>query len=180
MARRSFTRPGDAHELTFSCYRRLPLLCSDEVCELLAKALNLPRRKHNFDTWAYVIMPDHVHLIIRPREQDYSIGGILKSIKQASSQAAIAHFKTHSPRVLEKMVRTDTRGAMSYRFWQAGGGFDRNLFTPRAIRSAIDYIHANPARARLVGDIQDWKWSSIHAYLGACNPPIPIDTCDMM
>lgn len=52
---------------------------------------------------------------------------------------------------------------MAFRFWQAGGGFDRNLWNPKAIHAAIAYIENNPVRAGLVDAPEKWPWSSAYA-----------------
>ena len=50
-----------------------------------------------------------------------------------------------------------------FRFWQAGGGFDRNLCNPKAIHSSVNYIEYNPVRAGLVNAPEEWQWSSARA-----------------
>jgi putative transposase len=57
--------PGHAHELTFSCYRRFPFFSRDRVCQWIEEA----RTSLDFDVWAWVFMPDHVHLFVRPRRR---------------------------------------------------------------------------------------------------------------
>ncbi len=49
-----------------------------------------------------------------------------------------------------------------FRFWQAGGGFDRNLCNAKAIHSSVNYIEYNPVRAGLVNAPEEWQWSSAH------------------
>ncbi len=63
--RRTYDEPGHAHELTFSLYRRHPFLRAERVCGWLAEAIEEARRGLEVDLWAYVFMPDHVHLIGR-------------------------------------------------------------------------------------------------------------------
>ena len=52
------------------------------------------------------------------------------------------------------------------RFWQPGGGYDRNITSTEALRAVIDYIHANPVRRGLVARAEDWEWSSARWYAG--------------
>jgi putative transposase len=52
------------------------------------------------------------------------------------------------------------------RFWQPGGGYDRNITSTEALRAMIDYIHANPVRRGLVARPEDWEWSSARWYAG--------------
>lgn len=65
--------PGHSHELTFSCFRRFAFLKAERTCQWLADAIQTARVKHSFDLWAYVFMPDHVHLIVHPRLPEYAV-----------------------------------------------------------------------------------------------------------
>jgi len=58
--------PGDARFLTFSCFRRQPLLSRERSCRWLLDAMDRARETHGFDLWAFVIMPEHVHLLVYP------------------------------------------------------------------------------------------------------------------
>ena len=59
-----FDIPGHAHELTFTCFHGLPLLSRDRARQWLVDAIGRARDRHEFDIWAYVIMPEHVHLLV--------------------------------------------------------------------------------------------------------------------
>src|SRR5687767_2147446 len=71
-----FNDPGHAHYLTFSCFQRRPFLSRDRTRQWLVDAIALSREKHEFDLWAYVIMPEHAHAIILPRREAYEISDI--------------------------------------------------------------------------------------------------------
>ena len=60
---------GHGHELTFSCFRRLPLLKNPTFCDYLAEAVRAAQHTHRFDVWAYVFMPEHLHLLIYPTQE---------------------------------------------------------------------------------------------------------------
>jgi len=146
--RRRYNTPGDAHELTFSCYRKLPLLNSDKTKDYLIRAIHSARLKHHFHLWAYVIMPDHVHLLIWPVKEDYSISRILKTIKQSSARQATNYLRKCNPKGLEQLATNQRHD--TYRFWQDGGGYDRNISSLETLRFMVDYIHDNPVRKQLV------------------------------
>jgi putative transposase len=151
--------PGHAHELTFCCHRRFRFLQSDQTCQWLADALDQSRQELQFCVWAYVLMPEHVHLIVFPQQERYDISTILNAIKQPVARTAVRYLSVHAPAWLPKI--TVQRGRrQERRFWQAGGGFDRNVFEPETLFAMIDYIHANPVRRGLVERAEDWKWSS--------------------
>ena len=58
--------PGHAHYLTFSCFHGQPFLTSPRACAWLAESILAAKAKHPFDLWAWVFMPEHVHLLVRP------------------------------------------------------------------------------------------------------------------
>src|SRR5436309_11451682 len=80
--RRTFNEPGDAHELTFSCFRRFQFLNAECTCLWLAEAINAAREELDFALWAFVFMREHVHLIVYPRQPVHSIEQIRQAIKE--------------------------------------------------------------------------------------------------
>ena len=153
-----YNEPGHAHELTFCCYRRQPFLKSTRISDSLVHAIHEARVKHQFDLWAYVFMPDHVHLLICPRNEEYCISKILRSIKQSVSRKALLYLKKYNPSGLEKL--STGKGSVLYRFWQAGGGYDRNIVIDETLIKVVRYIHQNPVRAGMADDSLEWTHSS--------------------
>ncbi len=153
--RKNLNIPGHAHGLTFSCYRTQKLLTCERTCRWLAEAIDAAREKHQFSLWAYVFMPEHVHLIVCPQQREYDIASIRKSIKAPTARKAICRMQKESPQSLEMITRH--RGSRTERlFWQSGGGYDRNIDEPATLERMIDYLHANPIRRGLVASASDW------------------------
>ena len=161
--RHSRNEPGHAHELTFSCYRRHRFFQAERTCLWLSEAISAARSRLDFAVWAYVFMPDHVHLLIYPRRSQYDISAILKSIKEPVGRRALAYLKESRPDWLPRLTRV--RGGRRERlFWQSGGGYDRNVTDPQTLGKIIDYLHMNPVRRGLVERTADWLWSSAGWY----------------
>src|SRR5262245_51890194 len=157
--RAAINEPGHAHELTFSCFRRYRFLSAERTCQWLAEAIEAARIELQFALWAYVFMPEHVHLIVYPQLAQYDIRGILQRIKEPVGRKAVKYLRACAPHWLARI--SVTRGQRTERrFWQAGGGFDRNACEPETLLAMIEYIHANPVRRGLGGRAEDWKWSS--------------------
>ena len=152
--------PGHAHSLTFSCFRCHPLLSRDRSRQWFIESLSAARDVHAFDIWAYVIMPEHVHLLIFPRQDGYAIADILRDIKRPVARTAVRYVREHAPYFLAQMRDEQPNRRVRHRFWQRGGGYDRNLVDPSIIHSTIEYIHANPVRRGLAESPDEWKWSS--------------------
>jgi putative transposase len=155
--------PGHAHELTFSCYRRKPLLRSRIACLFLAESINAASILHAFHVWAWVFMPEHIHIMLYPTRAEYSISDILKSIKQSSARKVVNYCAENRPDALRHLETGLARP--KYRFWQNGGGYDRNYFDDRSILKQIEYIHNNPVRRGLVRSAVEWEWSSARSWI---------------
>jgi putative transposase len=159
MRRPALNEPGHAHELTFSCCRRFAFLKAERTCQWLADAIDEARREWDFALWAYVFMPEHVHLLLYPRRPKYDIRIILQKIKEPVGRKAVQYLRGNAPQWLPRI--TVKRGErLERRFWQAGGGFDRNAVEPQTVLTMIEYIHANPVRRGLANRAEEWKWSS--------------------
>jgi putative transposase len=175
MRRPNVNEPGHAHELTFSCFHGFAFLKAERTCQWLAEAIDEARLKHDFALWAYVFMPEHVHVLIFPKRPQYDIAVTRKAIKEPVGRKALKYLRAEAPEWLPRLeVKRGTQ--IEHCFWQAGGGYDRNAFEPETLLAMIEYIHANPVRRGLVERPELWKWSSSGWYEGK-NPlrPDPID-----
>jgi len=77
-----FHQPGDLHELTFSCYKRMPLLTNDDWRHRLSRYVDQACVEASFDLVAFVYMPEHVHLLVYLTISDPDMGRFLARLKQ--------------------------------------------------------------------------------------------------
>ncbi len=159
-----FNLPGQAHELTFTCYRRLPLLSRDRTRCWIIESIEAARTNRRFAVLAFVMIPEHLHIIVYPSDQPYDIAWFLKSIQQPVSGKAHAWLLKNDLQWLEKLTLVRKDGRRVFPFWQARGGFDRNIDRQATLRPMIEYIHNNPVRRGLVNRAVDWPWSSASCY----------------
>ena len=132
-----------------------------------------------FHLWGFVFMPDHVHLVLLP-QPDVKISQILASIKSSVSKRAILWVKRNTPTFLKQMEDAQPNGIVRHRFWQRGGGYDRNLRSVADVREKIRYVHENPVRRGLVTSADQWHWSSYVAWETGQDCPIPLDRESLM
>ena len=169
-----YNDPGHAHELTFSCFRRIKLLSKDRSCEWLAAELVAGCQELNYALWAYVFMPEHVHLIVYPREREYETSGFLERIKGPVGRRAVRFLKAEAPEWLPQ-IRAKHGASFQHHFWQPGREHDRNVIRGQTLLKMIDYIHLNPVRRGLVEQARQWKWSSAGWYEGSPLNHLPPD-----
>jgi putative transposase len=173
---RHFHNAGDCHELTFSCYARRPLLADQDRCRLLADCLGSAVDVCSFRLVGFIFMPEHVHRLVYSPGDEAAIRRLLKAIKRPFSYRVKTHLGQTRSTLLEQLTVRDQGGTESFRFWQQGPGYDRNLTSPSTVLAALDYIHLNPVRRKLCNSAIDWKWSSARHYASYQNgrdPDLP-------
>lgn len=163
---------GDLHFITFSCYRRLPLLASAPARSVFVQVLDRVRNEYGFKLVGYVVMPEHVHLLITepPRGTPSTV---LKMLKQRVSHELRKKRST--------LTRQESPGESSDRrlpqFWQHRF-FDFNVWSRKKKIEKLAYMHANPLKRGLVADASHWPWSSYPFYQRSGEVLIPIDPID--
>jgi putative transposase len=162
-----YNLPYHARELTFSCYKRYHYFDDSIACMIFLDLLYNARIKYNFELWAYVIMLNHVHLIIYPVHEGHIVPKALHTIKGKTGREYKNHLIFQTPEIFDYFC-IEKRGKKKFQFWQPGGGYDRNLWSAKAIHSAIEYIENNPVRAGLVSSSEEWRWSSAWARKHQC------------
>jgi putative transposase len=141
---------GHLHFITFSCHHRLPYLDTPKTQEILEQVIERTRRSHDFLLYAYVLMPEHIHLLLsEPKE--HSLSSTIRVIKGESSKLL--------------------KGKRNH-FWQPRY-YDFNVFTTRKFKEKIQYIHRNPVTRGLVLKPEDYRSSSFNHY--ATGEPSPIE-----
>jgi putative transposase len=159
-----YHEPGDLHELTFSCYRQLKLLTNDAWRRYLVRTIDEAGEQCRLNLVAFVFMPEHVHLLVFPLDDKPAIDDYLAAVKRPVSADVKRDLQKAGSPLLKRLTVRERPGKYSFRFWQEGPGYDRNLQAPAVVLSSIDYIHMNPVRRGLVTQARLWKWSSARFY----------------
>ena len=120
-------------------------------------------------------MPEHVHVIVCPRDNHYEMRLIRTAFKVPVQRKALAFLRREAPDYLVRLRDEQPNGDVHYRFWQRGGGYDRNVTDPATLRTMIDYLHNNPVRRGLADRPTDWPWSSARFYEGVPDVPLRMD-----
>ena len=163
---RHFHEPGHMHELTFSCYGRMPLLKNDDWLEKLSRTVDAANKELHVSLAAFVFMPEHVHLLVWSDRPELPISLYLARVKQPFSKQIKAILVENQSPLLARLTVRERPGKECFRFWQEGPGFDRNIWSPNAVQASLDYIHSNPVKRGLCQRAVDWPWSSARYYLG--------------
>ena len=142
------------HLITFSCHHRDPLLSDPPYCTVLEQTLERVRRWYGFFVTGYVVMPEHVHLLIsEPERGRLSIA--LQMLKQITAQQL--RLPEGAP------------------FWLPRY-YDFNVWSEAKRVEKLRYIHRNPVKRGLVERLEDWLWSSFRHYATGADGPVEIES----
>jgi len=153
------TGRGDLHFITFCCYHRRPLLASGRARNLVVEILREVRGKYGFSLVGYVIMPQHVHLLIS-ESPAVPPAKVIQVFKQRVSRRMRGKKR---PRNGQLALRFPEDLADYRRFWQRRY-YDFNVYSRKKLWEKLHYMHANPVAERLVRHPREWPWSSWAAY----------------
>jgi putative transposase len=137
-----YQHAGHLHFLTFSCYHRKPLLDNDVLRTVFERSLERLRRRHKFYVFGYVLMPEHVHLLVSEPDK-LTLSQIIGALKtEVSKKASLGEEP----------------------LWQKRY-YDFNVFTHSKFVEKLRYIHRNPVERGLVDTPEQWQWSSFRHWL---------------
>jgi putative transposase len=148
---------GDLHFITCSCYRRQPLLGTARRRSLLLTVLEQVRRRYAFVVIGYVIMPEHIHLLIsEPQEENPST--VMQALKIGFARRVLAQARRRRNPLQPGLFEEEAQHIWQKRF------YDFNVWSARKRIEKLRYMHRNPVRRGLVASPELWRWSSFRAY----------------
>ena len=130
----------------------MPLLGTPSRRDLFLRILEQTRERYNFIVVGYVVMPEHIHLLISEPEVG-NLSTVMQVLKQRSAQC-----------ILRRKCRSNPAQATLFEparvhVWQARF-YDFNVWTKRKRIEKLRYMHRNPVKRGLVASPEPWKWSS--------------------
>jgi putative transposase len=147
-----FQQSGQTHFVTFSCYHRRPLLTAPADKRIFELALERVRRNAQLFIYAYVVMPEHIHVLLSEPQRD-TLADAIKSLKQGVSRRLIGEAE---------------------HFWQKRY-YDFNVRSYEQFSEKLNYIHRNPVKRGLCDLAGDWEWSSYRQYATGCEGRVEIE-----
>jgi len=165
---------GYLHFITTSCYQRRALLGTPQNRDLFLEVMERVRRRHGFVVVGYVVMPEHVHLLLsEPERGDPSV--VMKVLKQSFARQLLnrcrAGVDPHRSS-LWKIPLTEGR-IWQHRF------YDFVVFTEKKRVEKLRYMHRNPVVRGLVPGPEQWNWSSYRHYAWGERGPVLVNAAQM-
>jgi len=181
---RRFHESGQCHFVTFSCYRRRPYFATAEVFDLFVRCLEDMRVRFDVCVYGYVVMPEHVHLLLsEPAAFACDCSSQASQVSAQKAGANLGHLATLAEamhylklsfakrvrrlRAASSQVSAQRAGAnlghLPGSFWEKRY-YDRNVRDYCEFTAKLRYLHRNPVKHGLVLTPAEWKWSSFRHY----------------
>jgi putative transposase len=149
-----FQQARSLHFITFSCYNREQLLRTPRSRDIFEQTLERVRKWYGFYIAGYVVMPEHVHLLITEPER--------------SKLAVVVQM-------LKQNVARELAGVEGGPFWLERY-YDHNVWSEKKRIEKLRYIHRNPVKRGLVSSPEDWTWSSFRHYVSGAEGAVEIES----
>jgi len=175
-----------AYFFTATVVEYIQALNSISLKEFIIKSLSFFREEYVTKINAYVIMPEHLHLIIRSESGD-NVRKFMQNLLRKISRKIIIDtqfFATKSSRSKEAKKRLDVfkshaRGRAIHRVWKERAKGEP-IYSDRVMKQKLDYIHMNPVKRGLVTNPEDYPYSSYRNYYLNDDSIIQIDFVDVL
>jgi putative transposase len=156
---------GKVYYITTNIQRRLRIFTSPSFIIPILDSLNFYRHQHKCKIFGYVIMPDHLHLLIYPTGESSTVSDFTRDFKRFTSgrisrQAELENKSDWMKTFLESGEQSQ-RGEKQV--WQESF-WEQMIYTEKFMRQKLNYIHMNPVRAEIVNDPTDYPYSSCRNY----------------
>ena len=154
-----FHQTGALHFITWSCCDRQPLLGTTESRNLLLKVLEQMRNRYRFTVVGFVVMPEHLHLLMSEPLMG-NISRAISAVKLGYTRRVLSenpHFWKSPPEV------GHPSDAVSRHVWMKRY-YDFNVYSSLKITETLHYMHQNPVVRGLVERPEQWDWSSFRFY----------------
>jgi putative transposase len=165
-----YDHDGSARFVTFCTHRKIPILRKSSYRSIVAESINEIHKEIGFEFYGYVIMPDHLHLVLRPPEGT-SLSKIISEIKSRSAKrvhVVLSPDEIHQFTVIRNRIER-------FALWQRRC-YDHNCRGEEAVWEKVNYCHNNPVRKGLVSSPEEWQWSSYNWHHGCTDALLEIES----
>jgi len=174
--RADFEAHGEVHFITSTVVGFINVFDHAPACEIFVECLRFCQARGDFTLLAWVLMPNHFHLVAK-RAENKSISEVIGGLKRYTArQIGQLRAGREMRQTLDRVRRAASReSGKGTAIWKPR--FDSFVITSEgALRQKIEYIHSNPVRKGMVMEPWQWRYSSASAYTGNDGIGVPVDT----
>ena len=167
--------------ITITVFDWIPLFLSAGYCDIIIDSLAYCQKFKGLRIHAYVIMPNHLHLIVST-DNAHSLPDVIRDFKRFTSRRitrTLVREGALKRRRLLGYAATFGKGNTCYKVWQ-DGYHPIAIYSMEVFRQKLRYIHDNPVRKGLVRNAEHWRYSSAGDYLGEERGELEIDVIELV
>ncbi|MBI1299716.1 hypothetical protein GC175_32730 [bacterium] len=170
-----FQIAGHVYYVTTVVYGRLRLFTGAAYVIPLFDSLHYYRHRHQCKLLGYVIMPDHIHLMLWPQRED-ALEDFMRDFKSFTAKRLIRQAEVEGRDDLSTAFAAAgaETGRSDHKVWQ-DSYWDKNVYSTEFLRQKLNYVHRNPLRGKLVEEIANYPYSSYRNYVLGDDSLIEID-----
>lgn len=152
----------------------LPVFINPEPIEIINNSLRLCYTNKQLRIHSYVIMPNHIHLIISNVNYDNErLGKALTDFRKFTGHKLADYIDANLSESLAQSIRTNQLTDRIRQIWKSGWHAEA-LSSEKFLIQKVNYIHENPVRKGFVKLPEQWRHSSAGYWINGDNPEIPI------
>jgi putative transposase len=165
-----FYGAGHLHFITCSCYQRRPLLDTPNRRDFFLTVLEQVRKRYQFVVVGYVVMPEHIHLLIsEPQQKEKTPSTVMQALKLGFARRVLAQERRKCDPAQPGLFDHSPQHVWQKRF------YDFNVWTERKRIEKLRYMHRNPVQRGLVVSPELWGWSSFRSYFLGEDGPVKVN-----
>ena len=159
-----FHNPEGVYFISFATQGWVDVFTRNEYKNILVENLKFCQENKGLEIFAWCVMTNHLHLIIRAKE-GYRLQEILRDYKKFTSKAILRAIQENAQESRKEWLLNQFETTEGYRFWR-GDNKPIELWSNKVIDQKIDYIHMNPVEEGIVFRAEDYLYSSAADYAG--------------
>jgi len=156
--------PEALYFVTMTVKHWIDIFTRQEYKDIIVDSLQYCQKEKGLEIFAWVIMSNHIHLIIRTKE-GYSLLDILRDFKKFTSKQIIKAIEENPQESRKEWLIREFKINEGHQFWM-DGSHPIELWSNAVIDEKLNYLHQNPVRSGCVSRAEDYAYSSAGDYAG--------------
>ena len=162
--RYKFRNPYGLYFVTLTVKHWVDVFTRRDYKDIIVESLDFCQKNKGLEIFAWVLMSNHLHLIVRGQD-GYLLEDILRDFKKFTSKSIVNAIEESPQESRKEWLIKCFKTNKGNNFWQEGN-HPIELWTNAVIKEKLEYLHQNPVKSGIVYHVQDYVYSSALDYSG--------------
>ena len=166
---------NEMHFLTLTIIEWIDIFTKPEYFKIIIESFKYCRKSKGLKIYEYVIMTNHIHIIVKAKE-DYKLSQIISDFKKHTTREILKLLEKDNRRYILNLIKNSFSKKKGYekQIWQREN-YPEVIISEKFLRQKVNYIYKNPVKKEYVVNIEDWKYSSARNKILNDNSIIELD-----